>query len=93
MAGGWHPEDPTPFSAFRHVPLGLVDRVQLLGEAFDFDKWRKASRKALPSPDLAPPASAGYSREQWEAVMAGDFFQVRRGIAKRRWERYPCFSN
>ena len=76
MAGGWHPEDPTPHDAFRHVPFGLADRVVPRGAPFDFDEWRQASREALPSPELAPPASAVYSGDQWEAVMAGDFFQV-----------------
>eukprot|EP00951_Prasinocladus_malaysianus_P019778 scaffold160505_cov27-Prasinocladus_malaysianus.AAC.1 len=72
MAGGWHPEDPTPHSAFYHVPWGLADKVHPVEKPLDFDKWLKKSRSALPKYSLP---SSDYSEDRWEHVMLRDYYQ------------------
>lgn len=74
MAGGWHPEDPTPHAVFEHLPWGFADKVVRRGVPWDFRKWLADSEAALPR--LTLPPARNYTDERWESVAVKDYYQV-----------------
>jgi len=85
MAGGWHPEDPTPHGVYDHLPWGFADKVVRVNSPdFDFQKWRKQSKKALPKLTLP---ERNYTEDRWESVVVRDYYQAihKRGHKLLQW--------
>lgn len=76
MAGGWHPEDPTPHATFEHLPWGFADKVHRRGTPWDFRRWLADSEAALPR--LTLPPARNYTDDRWESVAVKDYYQAGR---------------